>query len=135
MLVAYFTSDEVNEDTAVQLAADCGAMLCTEPFRGQFPDGEFDAVVYDWDYLPACYQQAAMSFLLAKPPYYPVAVHGYHLTDDEAWALRENGVQVHRHLEPALFVGLLLSHTLAGAGVKNGWAQAHAGERDSNRRR
>jgi hypothetical protein len=134
MLVAYFTTDEVHEDTALQLAADYGAMLCTEPFRGQFPDGEFDAVVYDWDYLSPPYQQAVMSFLLAKPPPHPVAVHSYHLSDDEFWALHQNGVQVHRRLEPALFLGLLLSHTIAGAAGAHDPAPKN-GNADSNRRR
>jgi hypothetical protein len=53
MRIAYLTTDDVNAALAAQLAADCGLSLCQLAPQGAAPDGEFDAAVYDLDFLPA----------------------------------------------------------------------------------
>jgi hypothetical protein len=52
MLIGYRTIDEVNEDTARQLAQACGVRLYPLWPREAPPDGGFDAVLYDRDCLP-----------------------------------------------------------------------------------
>jgi hypothetical protein len=106
MLIAYLTTDEVNQDLALQLAAGCDAVLC--PLSpGDMPwNGLFDAMIYDPDYLPPARWREVLAELLAEPSPGPVAVHGYNLDEREARALRQHGVLVHRRLEPELFRAL-----------------------------
>jgi hypothetical protein len=106
VLVAYLTTDEVNEDLALRMAAECGITLRPLALQGAPPDGEFDAVVYDWDYLPADHRKAILSNLLSGFTPYRVVLHGYHLEDDQVEALRANGVLVHRRLDLEVFEGL-----------------------------
>src|SRR5207248_3247890 len=65
-----------------------------------------DALLYDWDYLPAERRQAVLAELLDRPLPCPVAVHGYNLDDDLGETLSQKGVTVSRYLEPELFVQL-----------------------------
>jgi hypothetical protein len=102
MLIAYFTTDEVNEWVAERLAADCGLTLCAMFLKDVAAEEGFDAMVFDWDFLPAAWREEALTMLTTRPLDCPVAVHSYHLAEHEVEALRANGVQVRQWLQPAL---------------------------------
>jgi hypothetical protein len=103
MLIAYLTTDEVNEQLALYMAEENGQTLCSLSPSDAPPDDDFDAAVYDWDYLPAKRQQALRAQLLAEQGVRPAAVHGYNLDDDCVEALRRHNVAVFRTLQPELF--------------------------------
>src|SRR5260370_10311817 len=94
MLIAYLTTDEVNQDLAMLMAEECGQALCLLSLSHARPDGEFDAAVYDLDHLPAQRQQALLGEMLASPAAHPVAVHSYNLEDEWVEALRSQAVAV-----------------------------------------
>ena len=106
MLVVYFTPDDVNEELAMQFAAACGLTVRCIPFGSSRLNGEFEAVVYDWDYLPLPWRHDILVTLLCNPLPCPVALHGYHLAEEQIEALRANGVQIHHCLQPNVFRGL-----------------------------
>jgi hypothetical protein len=103
MLIAYFTTDEVNEWVAERLAADCGMTLCPMFLKDQPTEEGFDALLFDWDFLPAVFREETMTMLATRPLDCPVAVHSYHLTDKQVEALRAKGVQMRRRLEATIF--------------------------------
>jgi hypothetical protein len=103
MLIAYLTTDEVNQDLAMRMAEECGTTLALLSLRDGPPDGRFAAVLYDLDFLPPLQRQEVLGELLAGPSSHPVAVHSYNLEEDQVKALAENQVLVHRHLEPEVF--------------------------------
>jgi hypothetical protein len=103
MLIAYLTIDEVNQHSALLMAEECGETVCLLTPNDLPADEDFDAIVYDWDYLPAQQREAILAGLLASRPSRPVAVHSYNLAVDCADALRRQGVAVHRVLQPELF--------------------------------
>jgi hypothetical protein len=109
MIVAYVTTDEVNQAFAMQLAAECRVTLCPLAPQEAAQTAAFDAVVYDWDYLPLQRQQEILAELLSGPALYPVAVHSYNLDEDQAAALRKHEVAVYRCLQPEVFRLLRLS--------------------------
>jgi hypothetical protein len=103
MLIAYVTTDEVNEQLALQMAEENGETLCPlSPSDGP-PDEDFDAVVYDWDYLPVQLQQAILAELSAGKAVWPAVVHGYNIDPDHVRALRRQNVAVYRTLRPEIF--------------------------------
>jgi hypothetical protein len=106
VLIAYLTLDEVNADLALRLAKEGGNTLYALVPRRPTPRAPFDALLYDWDYLPAERRQAVLAELLDRPLPCPVAVHGYNLDDDLGETLSRKGVAVSRYLEPELFVQL-----------------------------
>jgi hypothetical protein len=103
MHIAYLTTDEVNRYLAEAMAAACGLTLCPLAPKDPPPGGEFDAVLYDWDYLPARQQREVTAELLAGRRPHAVAVHGYNLEDARAEALRRHAVAVYRGLHPRVF--------------------------------
>ena len=103
MLIAYLTTDEVNQDLAMLMAEECGQALCLLSLSHARPNGEFDAAVYDLDHLPAQRQQALLAEMLAGRAAHPVAVHSYNLEDECVEALRGQAVAVYRALQPELF--------------------------------
>src|SRR5262245_44837735 len=106
VLIAYLTLDEVNQDLAEQLAEGCGITLHLLTFQ-ETPLGEaFDAVVFDWDSLPASDRTRIQAELLAGPLPCPVAVHRYNVAEGLAAELGQNGVVVHRCLGPGVFAQL-----------------------------
>ncbi len=107
MLVAYLTTDPTNQELAAAFAARCGATLCPLFPRDERPDGRFDAVLYDLDYLPPRLREEVLTELLANPPDPPAGVHTYNLGEEEVKALSTRGVVVFRRLRPALFRILL----------------------------
>jgi hypothetical protein len=103
MRLAYLTTEEVNQALAPEMAHRCGVTVHPLWPKDPPPDGEYDAVLYDWDSWPAARRQQLLAGLVNAPPHRPVAVHGYHLTDGQAEALRSHGVAVHRSLRPEVF--------------------------------
>jgi hypothetical protein len=103
MIVAYLTTDEVNQCLAAQLAQECGATLCPLWPHEALQTELFDAVVYDWDYLPSERQQEVLAELLSGSVPRPVAVHGYNLDESQAAALCKHQVAVYRYLQPEVF--------------------------------
>jgi hypothetical protein len=101
--IAYVTTDEVNQDLALRLADDFGAELCPLSPKDPPPNGEFDAMVYDLDYLPPEGRRAILAGLLAGPRSCAVAVHSHNLREDQADALRAGGIAVSSRLEPEMF--------------------------------
>ena len=106
MRIAYFTTDEVNQDLAVRMAECCGATVYLLSPQDTPPDGCFDAVLYDWDYWPVASRREVLQQLLAAPAPGLVAIHGYHLDEEHAAALQRNGVVMFRRLEPRIFLFL-----------------------------
>ena len=107
MRVAYLTTDEVNEHLAVTMAAACDIQLVPRAPRETPPDGEFDAVLYDWDYLPLEQRQTFRERLRAGHRPGRVIVHGYNLGKKEVAAWRQQGITVFRRLESKVFRALL----------------------------
>jgi hypothetical protein len=103
MRIAYLTTDEVNLHLAEGMAAACGLTLCPLAPKNPRPDGEFDAVLYDWDYWPAQERREVLDELLAGRRPHAVAVHGYNLEDGQAQALRRHTVGVYRRLHSRVF--------------------------------
>ena len=103
MLIAYVTTDEVNEQLALQMAEESGETLCPlAPCDGP-PDEDFDAVVYDWDYLPAQLQQTILAELLDGKAPWPAALQSYHIDHGCVKALRRQNIAVYRTLQPKMF--------------------------------
>jgi hypothetical protein len=103
MRFAYLTTDEVNQSLAPEMALGRGITLDTLFPKDGPPDRGYDAVVYDWDSWPTELRQAFLAGLEKGPLYRPVAVHGYHLPEDHAEALRSRGVILSRSLQPEVF--------------------------------
>jgi hypothetical protein len=102
MLIAYLTTDDVNQDLALRLAEDCGETLCPLPPR-EAPDDSFDAVVYDLDFLPPSLRESVLAELSSGRPLRPAAVHGYNLDERQEEVLLKNGVAVFRRLDADVF--------------------------------
>jgi hypothetical protein len=106
MRIAYLTTDEVNKDLALRLAAQWDVTVCPLEPRDSPPNGEFDAVIYDWDHWPADYRPEALAGTSARPVSQTVALHTYGLEEDQARALRRIGVLLFDRLEPGTFLEL-----------------------------
>jgi hypothetical protein len=106
MRIAYLTTDEVNQNLALELAQRHGLTLCPQEPRDVAPCGSFDAVLYDWDFWPADRKEDVLAGLLAGPVAQPVALHSYHVDREQAEALRQRGVLVWRVLDTSLFAAL-----------------------------
>jgi hypothetical protein len=107
MRVAYLTTDEVNEHLAVTMAAACDTQLVPRAPREAPPVEEFDAVLYDWDYLPPEQRQEFRERLRAGHGTGRVIVHGYNLGKKEVAAWRQQRIAVFRRLESKVFRALL----------------------------
>jgi plasmid stability protein len=100
--IAYLSTDEVNQDLAARLAADCRVVLDPVLPRDPAPNGEYDAVVYDLDSWPQPERGEVLS-RLANDTHHAVAVHSYSLEDDQVEAFRGQGASVHRRLDAEIF--------------------------------
>jgi hypothetical protein len=79
MRIAYLSTDEVNKDLALRLAAQWEVTVCPLEPRDPAPDGDFDAVLYDWDHWPTDRRPKVLTHTAAGPIRQPVALHGYSL--------------------------------------------------------
>jgi hypothetical protein len=102
MRIAYVAADEVNQTLAARMAAECGAIIRRLSPEEVFPDGLFDAVLYNLDDVPRAEQPAFLEGHCLGIPDCPTAVHGYCITDEQAEALGRHGVAVAERLHPAL---------------------------------
>jgi hypothetical protein len=109
MNVAYLSIDEVNQATARELAEAHRAGFDLLSMSDPQANGQFDAVVYDFDSLPADCRRPILAQLLAGRWSRRRAVHGYGLAEELVRALRSRGVLVARKLTPELFACLLRS--------------------------
>jgi hypothetical protein len=103
MRIAYYTTDEVNIDLALQMADVCGATLYLLPSSDVPPPGRFHAALYDWDALSLYRRQEILLESLANLSSCPVAVHGYNLEEEEVETLHQDGVAVFDCLDPEVF--------------------------------
>jgi hypothetical protein len=106
MRIAYLTTDEVNKELALRLAAERQVTVCCLEPRDPPPDGEFDAVLCDWDHWPADQRPKGLDDVPAAPVGPALALHGYGLGQDQARALRRRGVLLFQRLEPKTFLEL-----------------------------
>ena len=107
MRIAYVSTDEVDQALAAQMAAECGAVVCTLLPQDPPHDGLFDAVLYNLDDMPRDERAALLDELRRRQPDRPTAVHGYDITVEQARALNRDGVAAARRLHPGLIRSLL----------------------------
>ena len=105
MRIAYLTTDLVNENLATQMSARRGAAV--DPFSPADvpPNGDYDAVICDWDFLPRPQRKQIVCQLIRNHRNH-VVVHSYNLNAKQVRALRRRRVAVYRRLKPSIFVGL-----------------------------
>jgi len=99
MLIGYVTTDEVHYDLFAQAAEARGIALLHLHPQDFFRAEDFDALVYDLDYLPTPYREKALSTLTQNPP---CSVHSYHLDAEQIDALQAQGVRCARGPEVQL---------------------------------
>jgi hypothetical protein len=106
MRIAYLTNDEVNQNLAAVMSAECGADICARLPQDPMPDGQFDAALYDLDDVQKHRRDEFVALILSSPSLCPRAVHGYDITDEQAKALRRHGVIVGQRLRSGLIRSL-----------------------------
>jgi len=121
MRMAYLTTDEVNENLALEMSERQGVTLCPQVPKNPPPDDTFDAVLIDWDHWPSEHRAKLLAGMRDGLTGRPVAVHGYSLEDGLRAALRARGVVVRRRLRPGLI--RLLWQAAAPAGTDNASAK------------
>ena len=100
MKIAYRTSDDVNRNAIESLAQAHGAEFHALEPRTTPERGQFDLLIYDFDYLPGDECEAVVQALRAARPPCKVVVHGYNVDDLRTRELESSGVIVLRHLVP-----------------------------------
>jgi hypothetical protein len=98
MLLAYLTTDEVNWDAITRLAEAHGVVVFAMSFQDPPPDGRFDAVLYDWDFIPPEQRQDIIKNRFVASSALPIAVHSYGICEEEEKLLQEKGVATFRRL-------------------------------------
>jgi hypothetical protein len=104
MRIAYLSTDEVNADLARRWASTCSCEVIPLWPRDPLPNGDYDAEIYDLDFLPPTLRQQVLTNLLSGPLHCPVAVHSYGLSEQHASDLRARGVFVWSRLERVILV-------------------------------
>jgi hypothetical protein len=103
VLIAYLTTDAVNQDLAQRLAAAHAAEVLLPRLGEPLSADSVDAIAYDLDFLPREQRRGVLSVLSAGRAPYPVAVHSYCLEAGQRRALRKTGVLVTRRLGRRMF--------------------------------
>src|SRR5262249_19970138 len=98
--LAYLTTDEVNEATAVLMAEGRDAIVVPFQPKDSPRYAECDAVLYDLDVLSADDSRKLLRDLLTGPAQKPVALHSFNLDEGVRRDLRDRGVTVFRRLKP-----------------------------------
>jgi hypothetical protein len=106
MRIAYLTTDEVNKDLALRLAAQWHMTVCPLEPRDPPLDGEFDAVLCDWDHWPTDQRPKTLNGASATSVRRPVAVHSYGVEKHQARALRRMGILFFDRLGPRTLLEL-----------------------------
>ena len=106
-MLGYLTHDEVNEDQTRRMVEACAAQMISFWSRDSFPNGRFDASLFDLDSLPPDKRQYILADLLIHGGHLSVGVHSFHLDEKQASALRRNGVRVFRRLHQDVIRKLL----------------------------
>jgi hypothetical protein len=106
MRIAYLTADEVNSDLAQRWALERGFEVVPVSPGDPFPNGDFDAAIYDLDFLAPTILQQVLANLLTDPSHAPAAVHGYNLRRRQANGLLARGVFVRRKLDRGILAML-----------------------------
>jgi len=104
MRIAYLSTDEVNLDLARRWASTCGCEVVPLTPRDPRPNGEYDAAIYDLDFLPPMLRQRVLTDLSRGSWHGPVAVHSYNLGAQQVRDLHVRGVHVRRRLEREVLV-------------------------------
>jgi hypothetical protein len=103
MRIAYLSTDEMNQALAATMAQAHRVTLCLVEPRDASPGAEIDALLYDWDFWHVEGRDELLAQLLAGVAHCPVVLHGHNVGDDQADALRRQGIGVYRALQPAVF--------------------------------
>jgi len=106
-LVAYVSHDPLNSSDTEALLAARGACMAPLWLRDPRPNGEYAAVLYDFDFLPPADRERILKELTAAPLTGRRGVHGHSLEDEQIEALEARGVVAARALTPGL-IGRLL---------------------------
>ena len=99
MRIAYLTVDEVNSDLAQQWATEFQCEIVPLSLCDPLPNGDYDATIYDLDYLTTSLIQRVLKNLLTGSLPSPVVVHSYNLRPRQANDLQARGVFVRHRLE------------------------------------
>ena len=85
MRIAHVTTDEVDQELAVQAASPIGAtMTPLGPEEDMSTHFLFDAVLYDLDRVPPDRREAILDGIRSETTNRPMAVYGYCLTEEAA---------------------------------------------------
>jgi hypothetical protein len=113
MNLAFVSTDEVHQDLAYRLGRTLRVDVHQLSPMDWVPE-RLDGVIYDLDYLPSEQREQVLTRLIAAPARGLVAVHSYNLLQEQAQALRRNGVLVRRRLGRRLF-RTMLRHAVGSA--------------------
>lgn len=106
MRIAYLTTDEVNSDLAQCWANTYDCEVIPLSPNDPRPGEEFDAAIYDLDYLTPPVRQQMLNYLFSGPLPIPAAVHSYNLPQRQVKDLCAHGVLVRRRLKRGIFASL-----------------------------
>jgi hypothetical protein len=115
--IAYYTTDEVNFNSATQAARECGVSLRRLPHSSVRSGGTFSGVLYDLDHLLADRGDAIVNELSSRPAPCPAAVHGYNLGEVQMTNLHANGVIVSRTFDLEIVRALCRASELVPASL------------------
>ena len=99
MRIAYLTVDEVNSDLAQRWGAEFQCEIVPLSPCDPLPNGEYDATIYDLDYLAPSVIHRVLTNLLTESLPSPAVVHSYNLRTRQANDLQARGVFVRHRLE------------------------------------
>jgi hypothetical protein len=102
MRIAHITTDEVNQDIAVQVAKRLDASVTMLGCDDTATLVLFDSLLYDLDRIAPDRRDALLDEIRSETTTLPVAVYGYCLSEEQAGKLRFHGVAVGQQLHRAL---------------------------------
>jgi hypothetical protein len=102
MKFAYISTDEVNQNLAVQIADEYHIAVCPVSYVDARQHDRFDALLYDWDSLSWLRRNEICVASLASG-LCPVGVHGFSFDNERAETLHQDGIAVFRRLDANVF--------------------------------
>jgi hypothetical protein len=106
MRVAYLTTDEANQNLALELAQRHGLMLCSVEPRDYAPVPRSTGCSATGITGPPRPRAPLLEGWLGQASVPSLALHSYQVNGEQAEALRRRGIAVHRVLEPIVFTAL-----------------------------